>query len=134
MIKMIYTLYYTFRNLYYNDNAVNEIDYEYLVQPNFQDILEYEYENKFRKKYAVLSWYLETGSKEFVKELESRWLKNKIDTGLLYQDYDFIDWLKNRYYEKALSKASLENLEDASKARISCFKAMCFADEYDINF
>lgn len=121
--KMTYTLYYNFDELYYDDIVVDEVDYEYHVQLNLQDILEYEYENKFRKKYNCLSWYLEPGAKEFVKDVESRWWKNQIDTVSLYNDYKFIDWLKECYYEKALSRASLESLKSA----------MCFEEEYNFD-
>ena len=129
---MNYTLYYTFDNIYYNELAVSQMDYEYTIQSNIQDIIEYEYENKFRKKYSALSWYLESGAKEFVKDLENKWLSNKIDTVAMYQDFKFLDWLKERYYEKALSKASLDTLEDTTRAVMSCYRAMC--DTYEENY
>lgn len=125
---MNYTLYYTFDNIYYNEFTVTQMDYEYTIQSNIQDIIEYEYENKFRKKYDALSWYLESGAKEFVKDLENKWFSNKIDTIAMFQDFKFIDWLKERYYERALSKASLESLEsleDSTRALMSCYRAMC---------
>ena len=85
--------------------------------------------NKFRKKYSALSWYLESGAKEFVKDLENKWLNNKIDTVAMYQDFKFLDWLKERYYEKALSKASLDTLEDTTRAVMSFYRVMC--DDYE---
>lgn len=122
---MNYTLYYTFDNIYYNEITVTQMDYEYTIQSNIQDIIEYEYENKFRKKYDALSWYLESGAKEFVKDLENKWFSNKIDTIAMFQDFKFIDWLKERYYERALSKASLESLEDSTRALMIFHRAMC---------
>ena len=123
--NMNYTLYYTFDNIYYNEITVTQMDYEYTIQSNIQDIIEYEYENKFRKKYDALSWYLESGAKEFVKDLENKWFSNKIDTIAMFQDFKFIDWLKERYYERALGKASLESLEDSTRALMSFYRAMC---------
>lgn len=122
---MNYTLYYTFDNIYYNETTVTQMDYEYTIQSNIQDIIEYEYENKFRKKYDALSWYLESGAKEFVKDLENKWFSNKIDTIAMFQDFKFIDWLKERYYERALSKASLESLEDSTRELMSFYRAVC---------
>lgn len=126
---MNYTLYYTFDNIYYNELTVTQMDYAYTIQSNIQDIIEYEYENKFRKKYDALSWYLESGAKEFVKDLENKWLSNKIDTVAMFQDFKFIDWLKERYYERALSKASLETLEYSTEALMSFYRAMCDDNE-----
>lgn len=125
---MNYTLYYTFDNIYYNEFTVTKMNYEYTIQSNIQDIIEYEYENKFRKKYDALSWYLESGAKEFIKDLENKWFSNKIDTVAMFQDFKFIDWLKERYYERALSKASLECLEDSTRAVMSFHRVLC--DDY----
>jgi hypothetical protein len=126
---MKYKIYYTFYNEEFNDITVDINDYEFVVEDNLQDIVEYMYESKFNKKYNYLSWYLESGSREFIKDIHDKWWKNEIDTLSLYQNIDFKNWIKNRYYLKALNKASLDKIEEKQKAYMSHYGAVDY-DEF----
>jgi hypothetical protein len=126
---MKYKIYYTFYNEEFNDITVDINDYEFVVEDNLQDIVEYMYESKFNKKYNYLSWYLESGSREFIKDIHDKWWKNEIDTLSLYQNIDFKNWIKNRYYFKALNKASLDKIEEKQKAYMSHYGAVDY-DEF----
>jgi hypothetical protein len=126
---MKHKIYYTFYNEEFNDITVDINDYEFVVEDNLQDIVEYMYESKFNKKYNYLSWYLESGSREFIKDIHDKWWKNEIDTLSLYQNIDFKNWIKNRYYLKALNKASLDKIEEKQKAYMSHYGAVDY-DEF----
>jgi hypothetical protein len=65
--------------------------------------------------YKELGWWLEPGAKEFVKALEEQWFYNKIDTVKLYADYNFKDYLKDKYWSDAVDKAEADGaLKDYS--------------------
>lgn len=78
------------------------VDYEYIVSLNIQDIIEYEFELRYGKKYQPLEWFLEPDAKKFVMNLEDKWMMNKIDEIALQQDFNFRDWLKDKYQSDAL--------------------------------
>lgn len=120
---MTYKLYFTSSGESYNDYIINLNDYEYTVEPNLSDITEYYFEKTFRKPYDSLKWYLEPGARELVREVETKWFKNEIDTITLYRDYDFVDWLKDKYYLSALNKASLEEIDETEDI-IDCYYNM----------
>jgi hypothetical protein len=125
---MKHKIYYTFYNEEFNDITVDINDYEFVVEDNLQDIVEYMYELKFNKKYNYLNWYLESGSREFIKDLQEKWWKNEIDTITLHQNFDFKDWIKDKYYLKALNKASLDKIEEKQKAYMSHYGAVDYED------
>ena len=52
-------------------------------------ITKYYYYKKYHKKYDILNYYLEDGGKELVRDIEDRWLHNKIDEIGLSHSEDF---------------------------------------------
>ena len=91
-------------------DVYDEFDIEVPVTESFRDVLAYLFEKKYDKPYSELSWYLEEGAKDFVKDLEDKWLHNEIDTFTLYHDRDFLDFLESR----DISWTPLDNeIEDA---------------------
>lgn len=94
---MRYTLYFTYTGTY-EDIDVSFKDFAYTVNENLDDIIDFYFLKEYGKKYKdSTNWYLEKGAKEFVKNLETLWFKNEIDTWKLYHDYDFISYLKEEY-------------------------------------
>jgi hypothetical protein len=94
--------------LYYTviENEYSSItNYSYYVEETLQDIIEFYYLQKYNKQYLELGWWLEDGAKDFVKNIEQQWWHNKINTVCLYADYDFIDFLKTKYYDDAVEQA-----------------------------
>jgi hypothetical protein len=91
------------------DSIENESDsisnYTYYVDENLKDVIAFLYKKHFGKEYIELGWWLEPGAKEFVKDIEDKWFHNKIDTLTLYTDYEFIDFLKQVYYDDAVEQA-----------------------------
>ena len=86
-------------------------EYTYSVEENLQDILDY----LFLTKYGItisdnLGWYLEDGAKEFVKDIENKYWSNTLDTLRIYQDYHFIDFLKDRYENEAIQECFNEEV------------------------
>lgn len=112
---MRYDLHFSFNNEQYNSVNVNTRDFEYVIDEDLQDIIEYLYEQRFGIKYVPCAWYLENGANDFVKEIEHQWWHNTLDTITLYKDHSFKDWLKEKYYEHALYKASVETVTDSLK-------------------
>lgn len=82
------------------------------MEESLQDVIEYEFEKKYRIKYRPLGWWLEPGAKDLVKGLEEAWAENKIDMNGFYTGYDSIDWLKDKYKKDALDKATAEYLAE----------------------
>lgn len=99
---MIYSLYYTFTD---DCDGINYTDYEYNISESIEDIKKYEYESTFGKKYCELSWYLQEGAKELIKDLDTKWFKNEIDTTGYYSfNFKFKDWLSDYYRADALKE------------------------------
>ena len=85
--------------LHYNtdiDGVIRTYNQELKVLSNLQDVIEYEFEKKYKKKYEYLSYHLEDGGKEFVKSIEEKWYKNQIDEVALSDDRDFMNWMKEK--------------------------------------
>lgn len=72
-------------------------DYTYWVDITCQDIIEYLFKEKYGKEYSPLSWYLEDGAREFVKDIEDSWLRNEIDEYGMLQDLALRSFLKEKY-------------------------------------
>lgn len=98
---MRHTLYFTFDDVY-DGMEICEFDYHYIVEENIQDIIEYEFEKKYGKKYDVLSWYTYPGSETLVSNLKDLYLRNAIDFLSYFQNPQFISWMKEKYYYDAL--------------------------------
>lgn len=96
----------------YNGKQIST-DIPFQLHEDINDIIEYLFEQKYGVKYG-LGWYLEDGAKKFVKEIEEKWFYNKFDSFTLYtKDYNFIDWLKDKYQEEATEQHTQE-LDDTS--------------------
>ena len=74
----------------------DEFDLEIPIQEDFNDILSYYFEKKYEVPYTETSWVLEKGAREFVCDLEDKWLHNEIDTFALYHDRDFLNFLERK--------------------------------------
>ena len=83
---MRHTIYYDFNDYYY-EYLIDE-HYEFHLDIKFNDIMEYLYEKTFNKKFDAMSYRLDKEAKEFVKNLEQEWFKNKVDEIALIQDYN----------------------------------------------
>ena len=55
---------------------------------DLEDIKRYLYERRYSRSYDSLGKYLEPGSVEFLKDIEDKWLHNKLDTSEIYKDKD----------------------------------------------
>lgn len=84
------------------DEFPEEDDYfthEYFVDVSCQDIVEYLYFERYEKYWNPLSWYLEEGAREFVKDIEDSWLRDDIDEYGMLRDLSLKDFLKSKYIE-----------------------------------
>lgn len=72
-------------------------DYTYWIDISCQDIVEYLFKEKYCKEYNQLSWYLEEGAREFVKDIEDSWLRNDVDEYGMLRDLSLRDFLKDKY-------------------------------------
>ena len=85
-----------------------EYDMAIPITEDFKDILAYLFEKRFEVPYTETGWLIEPGAREFVNDLENKWLHNEIDTFELYHDSDFLEFLSKH------SNATIdEELEDA---------------------
>jgi len=84
----------------------------YNLEENLEDIISYEFERKYSKPYNPLTYYLEPGAKEFIKFLENDYYNNHLDTFGLYHNFEFRDWLKDKYESTAHEKALVNFQKD----------------------
>ncbi len=71
---------------YYRDGCV------VIDTSDIKTLIPYLYEKHFGKKYNELSWYLEEGAREFVKDIEDKWMHNQLE---VEEDSEFL----NKYFE-----------------------------------
>lgn len=117
---------------YCNDEfCMDEYDesYTYEVDIGLQDIIEYLFKEKYGITYKPLSWYLEDGAREFVKDIEDSWLRNEIDVYDMLQDLSLKDFLRDKYKEEVRQAAEknyfwylrdLHNLDDYFDLEVWC--------------
>ena len=88
-------------------------DYEYLVEQNYLDILDYEFTKTFYESYDPYYTLYNDKQKTFVKAFEYNWLHNNIHEYDYYttRNYDFLTWLKNKY--ESAAEEVVQYLEDS---------------------
>lgn len=82
---------------------------------NFKDILSYFFQKKYNVEYGDTTWLLQPNAKEFVNDLESKWLHDEIDTYALYHDDDFLEFMSQRV---DIDNTTLEEELDDFKSHI----------------
>ena len=85
------------------------------IDEDLRMLVAYFYEQHFNKPYNELSWYLEPGAKEFVKEVENKYWHNEIDSFALARDDKFIEFLSNNYecdFDENLLDEELDNYRE----------------------
>ena len=87
-----------------------ESNYTYKVDLELQDIIEYLFKEKYGKDYSPLSWHLEDGAREFVRDIEDSWLRNEIDEYDMLRDLSLKDFLKEKYKEDVAEVCATEHL------------------------
>lgn len=87
----------------------DSFDYTYYVDISLQDIIEYLFKEKYEKDYNPLSWYLEDGAREFVKDIEDSWLKDEIDEYGMLQDLSLRTFLKDKYASDVVKELEREH-------------------------
>lgn len=63
---------------------------------DLEDIKRYFYERKYSRDYDSLGRYLEEGSAELLKDIEDKWLHNKLDTDSIYKEKDIYMYHANK--------------------------------------
>ena len=90
--------------------------YSYVVDTTLQDYVEYFFKQEYRKEYNPLAWYLEDNAREFVKDIENKWMHNELDEMSLSNDVSFRKFLKKKYKHdierEYLSEHTFEELKD----------------------
>lgn len=84
---MVYTLYYD--------------DFEFKVEQNYDDILEYEFKNAFTVD--INPYFLSDEHRKFVDEFADKVYRGDVHMFDYYttRNYDFINWLKEKYESEA---------------------------------
>lgn len=88
----------------------NETGYTVSVSEDLRDAIPYLYEKHFGVPYRELGWWLEPGAKEFVKDLEDKWMHNKLDLSEVYKDEEFLKLLSEKY--ASYSTEALEQIKE----------------------
>ena len=100
---MEHVLNYYFENIEYRGIDLS-VEYEYYIQEEKNDVVNYLVEKHFKN--LPLSSYSKADERAYEKYIESKWLNNEIDTYRMYRrDDDFIQYLKDKYYDEALEQA-----------------------------
>lgn len=91
------------KSIEFECSALDKYETQYVEVPiveNFDTIKAYLFEKRFDVPYKELSWVLEKGAREFIRDLEDKWNHNEIDTYSLYHDEDFLEFVKNHELEE----------------------------------
>lgn len=88
-----------------------EISFDYSTIVSARDVCEYYFEQKYQKRFNMLTWYLEDGAKEYMTYIENKWLTNTIDELKLYNEYEFKKFMCKKY-EIDISSKALSIVED----------------------
>lgn len=88
-------------------------NFPYTVESNPEDILSFEFQKNFNVEYSQYFALYTDLQKEFIKDFNTKWLNNEIHDYDYYTtlNYEFLDWLKNKYYDDA-EEAQGHNVEE----------------------
>lgn len=81
-----------------------------LVSEDLRDALPYLYEKHFDVPYKELGWWLEPGAREWMKEMEDKWMHNQLDLTEVYKDSEFLASLSDKYAD--YSSVDIDTLRD----------------------
>lgn len=97
---MHYTLYYG--------------NFEFAVEQNYQDILEFEFSKAFGTEYTPYTALQTQEQKDFIKDFNYKWMHNEIHEYDYYtsRNFDFLDWLKAHYEDAAEDAQWVDEYED----------------------
>lgn len=100
-------IYYTFT---IKDDGICYVDFPYTICESLNDISKYEYEKTYNKKFNEMSWYLDKGATELIKDVEYKYYNNIINMTDYYTfNFDFKDWVKDLYHDDALTECFKKN-------------------------
>lgn len=92
----------------YELDIEEDIEVESYVEEDLKMLIAYFYQKHFGVPYKELGWWLEEGAKEFVKDIEDKWMHNEIDSFELMRDNDFLEFIKENY----MADVDEDTLED----------------------
>ena len=89
---------------------------------DFKDVLAYLFQKEYGVYYNDTTWLLEPNAKEFVKDLEDKWLRDEIDTYTLYHDDDFLEFMSKRVeVDDTTLMNELNNFKDDVELELRCW-------------
>ena len=88
-----------------------------LISESLEDALPYLFEKHFGVPYRELGWWLEPGAKEWVKEIEYKWMHNQLDLSEVYKDKEFLEELALKYSYQ-IDEDTIDDLKDEFEERI----------------
>ena len=105
---MYYTVSYTFTGVCPIVDFQHTLESgDVVVSDDLWNAIPYLYEKHFGVPYKELGWWLESGAREWMKEIEDKWLHNQLDLSEVYKDQDYLNELAKQYYT-----VSVEDIED----------------------
>ena len=128
------TRYYEISLTFKYNNYSSTHDFIYPIEESLQDIIEYYFEQKYHKKYQELAWIVEDEVLEFVKDIENKWIQNKIDLFDLYvNNRDFKEFIQNKHLEefvKSIEHKFIQEFEEKKEQSIDEDDYEIFIDRY----
>lgn len=87
------------KTIYYNFPGMG-MTYGYVIQHSIDDIVDYEYRKRYGK--TLDKALMTDDEKSFRRSYQDRWNANDIDEAGYYDfDFDFIDFLRDKYHDIA---------------------------------
>lgn len=117
-INLLFDVYVSCDEYPFNDD---HFTYDYYVDVECQDIVEFLFKERCGKVWNPLSWHLEEGARELVKDIEDSWLRDDIDIYAMLQDLPLRDFLKSKYsdeVERICTKEHREYLKDIYESQV----------------
>lgn len=101
-----------------------EIEVESYIEEDLNMLIAYFYQKHFGVPYRELGWWLEEGAKEFVKDIEDKWLHNEIDSFELMRDTEFQQFIQDNY--------TADVSEDAIEDELDFLREDCISELEDM--
>lgn len=115
---MNYSVNYTFTGKCPDIDLYEKLELgQVLISEDLRDAIPYLYQKHFGIPYAELGWWLEPGAKEWLKEIENKWMHNQLDLSEVYKDKEFLKELCLKYSNQ-INEDTLDDLKDEFEDKI----------------
>lgn len=108
-----------------------EIDFNYKVNIDKDEYLEYLYEKETNTPFNIMTYFLDKDKVKVYNKLEDKWFHNKLDLFEIRKEQEFYDFLINRFKDKAYGR--YYDMEEKKRTEQELQLANIFNYVYDVS-